>query len=95
MTECPNCKGQGSYKLLTCPGAVLRDQTCILCDGTGQIGEQRLAWIAAGRVHRDARVARYETQRDAARRLGLDVVALSRMEQGVMDPAPLAQVVQP
>ena len=48
-------------------------------------------WARRGRVCRDLRVhgPRYRTQREQAEAFGMDVVALSKMENGGLDPAPL------
>lgn len=48
-------------------------------------------WVARGRVCRNARVdgPKYRTQREQARVFGMDVVTLSKMENGRLDPGPL------
>jgi hypothetical protein len=48
-------------------------------------------WAARGRVCRNARVDGpcYRTQRDQTLVFGMDMVTLSKMENGKLDPSPL------
>lgn len=92
---CPRCHGGGTVlRFIDGPGnhRVEPEGTCSLCQGKGSVSAQQMAWIKAGRAHRDARVARGESLRDRATALGLEVTVLSAMEHGKADPAPLGEV---
>jgi hypothetical protein len=62
---------------------------CNLCLGDGRISVTKADWVARGKVHYKARVARGESFRDCARRLGLGSAELSGMEHGRTDPSRL------
>lgn len=48
-------------------------------------------WIATGRKMRDARVSSRRILREEAARRGMDVVTLSRMEMGKIEPIPASE----
>lgn len=86
---CPNCAGRGSNPAFvdTAKGGwfdpALR---CSLCGGTGQISHQTARWLAVGRQHYTRRMARDESVRECARRMGISASELSAMEHGRADP---------
>lgn len=34
---CPHCDGKGYVEIRDCSGEVQRDETCLLCGGTGKL----------------------------------------------------------
>lgn len=60
----------------------LRQVTCLTCKGEGALTPERLRAINEGAAMRRERIARGESIRDAAARLGVDVVTLSQREHG-------------
>jgi hypothetical protein len=90
--ECCACHGKGSMAAFV-DGAegghfdpAIR---CGLCLGEKRISATKADWVARGRTHYKARVARGEGVRDCARRLGLRAAELSGMEHGRTDPGRL------
>jgi hypothetical protein len=90
---CPDCKGEGkeiashvSYSDGRCGFNV--PLKCLRCDGSGAVDDSTPEWIEAGRRMRDARVNAkpYRNLSTEAKRRGMDVVTLSRMERGVIEP---------
>ena len=92
---CPDCQGEGVevaahvlYADGSCGfGVPLR---CSRCEGKGAVDDRTPEWVKQGRAMRDARVhsTPYRSQRDEAKRRGMDVVTLSRMEMGKIRPVP-------
>lgn len=91
---CPDCKGE---KITIADHVRYADGTsgygvtmpCLRCKGAGEVDDRTPEWIVAGNAMRDARVNRgYRTLRDEAKRRGMDVVTLSKMERGVIEPVP-------
>lgn len=62
---------------------------CSLCHGKGNLSNVQLDWWQRGRAHYTARVARSESMRECAQRLGVSVVEVSAMEHGRADPSRL------
>lgn len=60
---------------------------CKLCDGRGEISDERAALIETGRALRNIRIAQRETLIEAAARLGMGPAQLSSIECGT---APIA-----
>ena len=87
IIQCPHCGGRGANQGITCgPGSCeMRTHTCSTCGGSGRITPERQAKIQAGEAMRKDRISRNQTQREEAKRLGLDVVVYSRMERGLHD----------
>lgn len=88
---CPTCNGEKEIHALVkytrggCKPATL---PCFDCKGTGSVPDERGAWMALGKRMRDTRVAASLGLIDAAKILGVNVVALSDAEHGRVDPAP-------
>lgn len=80
---CPPCNGRGYTVGIACPGARQIQVKCALCDGSGSVDSLTKYRFFRGRTMRAERVAKYETQAQAAKRLGVDVVTYSKMEQGL------------
>ena len=91
-TKCPQCRGRG--KLYGLFPVLTRDSTgrrrvktpaieCDMCDGDGWVYKDIKKAIRVGRRMRKDRIAAGRTLRDEARRLGIDVARLSRLERGV------------
>ncbi len=59
---------------------------CPDCDGTGQWSAERLELYERGQRHRDHRIMRGESLREAAKRLGISPAQLSAFEQGKAGP---------
>jgi len=85
--QCPHCGGRGANQGLACgsSGCQMRTLTCSTCKGAGVISEYRQAQIEKGEAMRRDRISRDMTQREEAKRLGLNVVIYSQMERGVYD----------
>lgn len=86
--QCPDCDGAGSIKGYGCPGFRPITTPCSQCEGTGSIGEKQAGWRADGALMRQARLARIESAKEAAARLGIDLRLYCRMERGQVDPNP-------
>lgn len=90
--QCPACGGKGTVAAFVdtaTRGWFDPNLPCDLCGGAGKITDQQMAWRTAGRAHYKARVARQESVRECAKRLGFRTAELSAMEHGRADPAPL------
>lgn len=92
--QCPVCKGA---KIMTAAHVSYADGShgygvdfpCDQCGGVGEVPDEMLEWIRIGREMRQARVGgEYRNLRGEAKRRGMDVVTLSRMERGVIKPVP-------
>lgn len=93
--ECSACHGKGSmagFVERVSGGHYDPALRCSLCLGEGNISPTKADWVARGRVHYKARVARREGVGDCARRLGLGAAELSGMEHGRTDPSRLQNV---
>jgi uncharacterized protein (DUF2461 family) len=93
--KCPDCHGKGeevayhvSYSNGT--GAFYVPMKCDRCKGSGFVDDRTPEWKALGRQMRDARVngKPYRNLVEEAKRRGLSIVTLSRMERGVIQPVP-------
>lgn len=84
MTPCPVCHGKGQTVGYACPGFIEMQFDCRTCAGAGHITAEQTARIERGVAERAMRFARGESQRDAAKRWGVDVAVYSRMENGLM-----------
>lgn len=94
---CPDCNGSGTIVASHVHYADGRGKwnvpmRCPRCGGEGKCPAETLDWMRRGRALRDRRVngEPYRSMREVASLAGLDVVAVSRMEHGRCDPAPLA-----
>lgn len=96
---CPQCDGRGTNAGLIhyVDGFGHRASRyddairCSLCGGTGQISKQTAEWLAIGRQHYETRIARDESLRECAVRMGIKASELSAMEHGRADPAKLKE----
>lgn len=88
MITCPDCKGQRTMNALVQQAGGCRMMTlpCIRCKGSGEIPFAMLRWMVEGYSLRVDRLHRDLTQREEAARLGVSVVVLSQMENGIVDP---------
>ena len=59
---------------------------CNFCDGTGESNDNALEWMMLGDILKDRRIAKKLTLRKAAKLLRMDVVKLSGMEIGKIEP---------
>lgn len=94
MTTCPRCEGRkGGPAFLGGPTGSHFDPffPCDMCKGKGEVLDHVAKWFAVGRVHYRERLARGESLRECARRLGFGLAELSSMEHGRADPAPLTE----
>lgn len=83
---CPRCHGEKTWRGLACGTFGCRDihVPCNQCDGKGIITPEMAQWIEDGKRLKERRLSPpYRNQRTEATRLGLDVVRLSRLEQGL------------
>ena len=85
--QCPHCGGRGANQGIACgpDRCVMRTLACSTCKGAGVITPYRQAKIEAGETMRKDRIARDMTQREEAKRRGLNVVVYSQMERGTYD----------
>lgn len=84
MCVCPKCEN-GTIVVLVCPGAKWVTRECDYCHGTGQITDEQLSDIQAGKAMRDERLKRGISQSERAVELGMDWVAYSHLENGRPD----------
>lgn len=99
---CPDCQGQkegichvnyGPDGRGGCRGG-WKVMACSRCHGEGTVPDEQAAWIEEGKHIRHLRVhsGKYRNLVDEARRLGIDVVTLSKMERGEIKPYTLAEI---
>lgn len=86
--ECPRCRGVGGAAGIACGSFGCRRMSfkCDLCAGTGRVDPIKLEWVERGVAMKAARLAANRTQRMEATRRGIDIVELSRMERGSIEP---------
>ncbi|HEV8670968.1 MAG TPA: hypothetical protein VGS01_09570 [Candidatus Limnocylindria bacterium] len=77
---CGDCRGTGEVTVYTCPGFIASKVRCSACRGIGRIDDARAAELTEGLRRRADRLERRLSQREEAARLGMDVVAYSRLE---------------
>lgn len=75
---CLSCNGRGEFYYI-CENKML---PCRPCKSTGKQMRDP-AWLEQGQKIREARIAAGRSLRDEAKRLGIDIVALSAAERGV------------
>lgn len=87
--ECPCCNGRKTFDAFIdyadpdgSRQGEFRRMTCQTCGGTGTVTEDVAHAIARGRKYREARMARGESLRECAQRLGISAADLSRVERG-------------
>lgn len=87
LIKCPHCGGRGSNFSIACGPRKCTPNylRCSTCQGSGSITPERQEKIKAGEAMRKDRIKRNQTQREEAKRLGVDVVVYSRMERGLHD----------
>ncbi len=81
LITCPECKGE---KVIVATFAPVKIR-CSRCKETGKVPKEMLEWIKRGKELRAERIARKVILRDEARNTGVDVMALSDRERGVID----------
>ena len=89
--KCPHCDGTGesfAHVDFADGSSFTGMLKCSTCDGTGIVHEKRAEWVEEGQRIRDARVqgGQYRNLLEESKRLGIDVVTLSRMERGEIEP---------
>ncbi len=92
--QCPECKGTKTtiathvrYADGSSRWGV--EMKCLRCQGIGEVDDRTPEWIRIGRAMRDKRVNEdRRILRDEAKRRGIDVVTLSQMECGCIEPIP-------
>lgn len=93
MATCPHCDGRGSNAAFiehaNGEGSYNPALRCGLCSGSGSVSGQTIGWLSIGSRHRKARIARDESIRECARRMGIGPAELSGMENGRGDPGRL------
>lgn len=89
--KCPDCEGHGktvathvSYANGTHGYGVA--MPCLRCSGSGTVPDVMREWMARGRRLREKRLAARRNLREEAARRGLNVVELSQMEHGKIEP---------
>ena len=90
--ECFDCHGKGTRAAFVdaeMGGWFDPAIKCSMCGGTGKITGQKSEWHQIGRRFYEARVARAESVRECANRLGIRPAELSAMEHGRSDPSSL------
>lgn len=80
--KCPECEGKGFHVALACPGARIVHLPCRVCDN-GEITQDDLDRIKAGRDKREDRIRRDMSLREEAKRIGISPVELSVIERGL------------
>jgi len=87
LIACPTCGGERVNHALACgtDGCRFMEMVCYRCNGEGVVPRAMEQWIADGERLRQRRVEElpYRNQRTESARLGIDVVRLSRLEQGL------------
>lgn len=90
--KCPDCNGKGCLvaahvRYADGTGRFNMEIGCTRCNKTGTVPDEMAGWIEAGRRMRHQRVhVNRRNLRDEAKRLGIDVVTLSKMEAGKIEP---------
>ena len=81
---CPSCDGRGEGYGFACGPSGCRTGAlkCHTCKGSGQIDGVLMDRIIAGRKLHEDRQARNVSQREEAKRLGIDYVLYSKVEHG-------------
>ena len=59
---------------------------CFRCNGEGEVDARTESWQAQGQALRKKRQVNDRSLREEAKRLGISVYELSRMEQGIIQP---------
>ena len=90
MQTCPSCKGEGSIRGLVNRGGNCSWETisCFQCHGSKEVPNIDPEFVRVGKALRADRLKRYASQREEAKRLGIDVTLIGKMELGLVDPDP-------
>jgi|GEM_PF-2266230 len=85
---CPECHGNSTSTAIVCgtQGCRTVSRKCPVCQGRGHVSEERARLWIRGQMLRKDRLMRQETLRQAARRMGITEVELSKMERGIVEP---------
>lgn len=59
---------------------------CQVCNGTGEITEEKNQWLKDGRMLQERRISHLLTLRNAAKRIKIKPTTLSAMERGIIKP---------
>lgn len=87
MPICPRCDGSGKTGPVhinrgSKPHEWRSEMACDFCGGAGKISEDQADAMKLGKAFRERRVARDESLREAAKRLGMKASELSALERG-------------
>jgi hypothetical protein len=84
MITCTHCDGRKESLVMACgpKGGYHGMMACSTCKGTGEITEAHGERIKQGKLMREERIERRVVVREEAKRLGVDLGAWSRIEQG-------------
>jgi hypothetical protein len=84
VIPCPHCNGSGFHQAISCgdAGCQPKQVPCFTCESAGEITEEHMARVEAGRKLREDRVARGLTLSQEAERLGVSRESLSKREWG-------------
>jgi hypothetical protein len=87
--NCPECEGMGEIHAIGCgkEGPVGLTFGCELCGKTGKIDAVKQVWREEGRKLKDERLARGMLLGVEARQRKMDLVVLSKMERGILEPS--------
>jgi len=80
--ECPECHGKGTITALVCPGGIIKQEPCTLCDGFGTISDEQIERGENGKKLRQDRLSRNMSLREEAAKIGITPYELSRIERG-------------
>ncbi len=88
---CPACNGERSnvafvdgHRADGTPFGEVRRIECYRCKGSGTVPLEMLRWMQVGTLKRKERIKRFETLKDAAGKMGIDYMTLSKMEAGLI-----------
>lgn len=87
---CEDCHGTKVISALVNRGRLgcnMETIQCFGCRGAGEVPDEAVVWKKVGALLRTHRVEQGVSQRDMSVRIGLDMVALSKMEGGLIDPS--------
>lgn len=82
---CFDCFGNGKVKMLSKESPTI---TCERCHGVGEIPNEAAEWVEAGKLMEYTRLQKRCTLREASKQTNIDVITLSEMESGIVEPDP-------
>ena len=88
MTMCWDCEGTGILALARFNTAGV-DIPCDRCNGTGKCPDVMREWQLLGAAYKEDRLKNDRSLREEAKLRGYNVVTLSKVERGIIDPREL------